>query len=171
MALYLFGDEVTPEDRLQAEKWMRKSSNPDVLKLLPSLFFVEDYGVPDIKKSISLGLEVESLINGEPRLFVQRILVAAYAQIGDLDESIYWLYRLVAAKDASSQLLLGLYMQTGAGSLEKDTSEGWRLMISAAENGNADAQFIIGIAHLIGSADLDFGPIFRLTKKRASSGS
>lgn len=166
MAIYLFGDEVTPEDRLQAEKWIRKSEEPALIRVLPALYLYEAYGVPDIDKSISLGLEVEPMLKGDSRILVQQLLAAAYGEQDDLKNMFYWLKKLTDAEDPTSQYAMGMFKLVGVGDVLKDSREGWRLVGTAAENGNVDAQSLLGLAYLVGSDELDFGKDIQVDEKK-----
>jgi len=165
--LYLLGEEVTPEDRLQAEKWIRKSEDPLLIRALPVLYYDDAYGVPDIDKSISLGLEVEPLLEGESQILVQLLLMGAYGNKEDQQNMIYWLKKLAGAGEPTSQYLMGMFKLAGEGGVAKDTREGWQLLGSAAQNGNVDAQSLLGLAYFAGSNELELGKDIQVDEKKA----
>ena len=167
MGLYLLGEEVTPEDRLQAEKWIRKSDDPELIRVLPVLYFDEAYGVSDFDKSISLGLEVEPMLEGESQVLVQLGLVAAYGKKEDLENMVYWLKKLSDAGEPTSQYLMGMFKLTGEGGVATDTREGWHLLGSAAENGDVNAQSLLGLAYFAGSNELELGKDIQIDEKKA----
>jgi TPR repeat protein len=164
--VYMEGGNGVPQDRDLAEIWFRKSGDPEAMSWIPSLYSNDRYGPIDRDKSIKLALEMESGLEGQPRIYVQTVLMLNYHENKNIKEKFYWLNKLSQAGDAESQLALGIFMFTGDG-IKKNASKAMQLMTKSADSGDVNAQYFLGILYSIGSEELDLGRYVQVDTAKA----
>lgn len=150
-ALYFYGHEQFPRDAAKAQSWFRKAAQQGS---------AEAHYYLGVLHALGEGVEKDAEKSEEELSIAARAGVAeAQYQLGilyienesTLDEGLDWLRQAAEHAQVDAALALGKIYARGKYSLEPDMHEAARWYRRAAQEGNAQAQYVYALMCLTGS--------------------
>lgn len=150
-ALYYYGNEYIARDAKKAGEWFEKAAHQDVAEA--HFFLGEIYAKGD-----GIARDFKRAVDEWNRAAEEGIAEAEYSlglfylnEEHDESQGILWCKRAADHAHTEAALLLGKMYAQGYESLSPDMHEAAKWYLRAAEEGNAQAQYVYGLMCLTGS--------------------